>query len=458
MRQIKLRTLSFSSFGFYEFVRSGSGVLSLHILWKCFFEISQFQNNERGLILSDKNYQLKFVKSGQDQRIAKELFASCFSAHDSYFNHYQSLEKQLKFNPELKSKNYWLIFQGEQLIGATQIFILPIRVGISTLEIGGIGGVCTLPEFRKQGFNEALLNHCLDQMKKLNLDLTMLGGIPNYYHRYGYVPIFPNYQFKVQTRKLFEFEQTHSIRKFTPEDLPGLERLFQQEFSELTGTHVRTSEFWQYQFKLTPAIYVAENAEKQLTGYVWLDTGKQIRIKEAVSENGSAIESLLRFVAEEAHQRFQSEITGHLHPEQPFVRFLLPGCDIEMMTDYRRNGGWMGRIIHLDAAFKKLVPELSRRLQKTAFCSAELNLGFKTELGDLVLACKQGQVQVVHNQQPTNGFFEISQTTLTQMIFGYYAFDDLVAIHQLQVPKAYLPVIQALFPKKMAYIGAPDRF
>jgi predicted acetyltransferase len=405
-----------------------------------------------------KDYNFKFLQTEHDFQIANELFASCFAANNSYFNNFQSIEKQLAFNPVLNPENYWLLLLGDQVIGATQIFTFPIRIGIATLQIGGIGGVCTLPAFRRQGFNEALLNHCLVQMRQLNLDLSLLGGIPDYYHRFGYAVVMPTYQLKIPSRLLLDFTPTHPIRPFTPEDLPGLKRLFEQEFFGLPGVHARTSEFWRYHFKLNPAIYVAETPEKQLAGYLWLETRKEIWIKEAAAENGAVAESLLHFVAQQAQPRFQPEITGDLHPEQPFIRFLQPRCDISITTQHRSNGGWMARMINLAPTFQKLAPELSLRLQASSSASVNFNLGFKTDLGDLVLTCQSGQVQVAQNAAPSHGFIELSQATLTQMIYGYHHFSDLISRYSLQVPEEYLPVIQALFPKKSAYLGGPDHF
>jgi len=406
--------------------------------------------------LSAKNYHFRHLTTEHDHQIAKELFGRCFAANNSYFNHYQSIEKQLAYNPALRPENYWLIWLEDTIIGATQIFAFPIRIGIATLQLGGIGGVCTLPAFRRQGYNEALLNHCLAQMQQLGHDLSLLGGIPDYYHRFGYAVVMPTWQIKFSSQQLLKFSPTHDIRKITPEDLPGLQHLFEQEFSGVDGTHVRTREFWQYHFKLNPIIYIAENQAKQPVGYIWLETRDQIRIKEAAAETVVAATSLLQFVAREAQPRFQAEISGNLHPEQPFVRFLQPRCDFSITTQHRSNGGWMARVMNLIPAFQKLAPELSVRLQKSN-AKMHLNVGFRTDLGDLVLACHSGQVQV-SREAPTHGFIELPQSVLAQMIYGYHHFTDLAADHALQIPAAYLPLIQILFPKKMAFLGEPDHF
>lgn len=406
--------------------------------------------------MSVKNYHFKHLATEQDHQIAKELFGSCFAVNNSYFNHYQSIEKQLAFNPAISPENYWLIWQENTVIGATQIFTFPIRMGIATLQLGGIGGVCTLPAFRRQGYNEALLTHCLEQMQQLGHDLSLLGGIPDYYHRFGYAVVMPSWQIKFSSQPLLKFSPAHDIRKFTPEDLPLLQHLFEQEFSELDGTHVRSTEFWQYQFKLNPVIYLAENQAKQPVGYIWLETRDQIRIKEAAAQTAMAATSLLQFVAREAQPRFQPEISGNLHPEQAFLRFLYPLCDFSITSYHRSNGGWMARVMNLIPAFQKLAPELSRLLQKSN-AEMHLNVGFRTELGDLVLACHAGQVQV-SREAPSHGFIELSQSVLAQMIYGYHHFTDLIAYHGLKIPPVYLPLLQILFPKKKAFLGEPDHF
>ena len=60
------------------------------------------------------------------------------------------------------------------------------KVGDTTLKLGGIGGVCTLHDYRGQGLMKALMDRCVIDMKSEGYHVSWLGGQRQRYQYYGY--------------------------------------------------------------------------------------------------------------------------------------------------------------------------------------------------------------------------------------------------------------------------------
>jgi len=410
--------------------------------------------------MSEKKVVLRPLQTETDNQIASQLFARSFAIDNSYWTHHDGLMHQLEKHSGLSGENLWLIEQDGKIIGETSIYTFPIRIGAAILQMGGIGGVCTDPAYRKKGFNKILVNHCLEWMKKINLDISLLSGIKNYYHRFGYAPVVPKYQVQLDSKFCLNLSSTHyTVRKFLPQDIPALKALCNQEFASINGTHARSDEYWEWLILDNSEIYVALNNEKQIEAYIWVKIGEKVEIREAVGQNQAAIFSLLSWLGKMAQERFQAKISGYLHPEQPFTRAALPGCSATFTIKYQHNEGWMARIIQLKSTFQKLEVELNRRLKATIYQNSDESIYFKTDLGEFYLVIKAGELKFVEAvNAPNCAICQISQATLTQMIFGYFSIEDLCNQNLIEASERILPLLKTLFPKSLGYIGKPDYF
>lgn len=68
----------------------------------------------------------------------------------------------------------------------TGLFPMELRLGDSTLRMGGIGGVSSHPNERGAGHMTELMNHCVAKMRAEGHDLSWLSGLRQRYGRFGY--------------------------------------------------------------------------------------------------------------------------------------------------------------------------------------------------------------------------------------------------------------------------------
>src|SRR5258708_3422206 len=85
-----------------------------------------------------------------------------------------------------------LVVEGQQ-VSSCKVFPLTLRVGAATVRIDGMGEVGTHEEHRNRGYSRRVLDAALDRMAAGDAALSVLYGIPNFYPKFGYVTVGPEY-------------------------------------------------------------------------------------------------------------------------------------------------------------------------------------------------------------------------------------------------------------------------
>jgi hypothetical protein len=88
---------------------------------------------------------------------------------------------------EANADNLRIIRQDGRIVSAVCVYPAHIQWGDAILKIGGIGGVCTHPDARKNGYAGMLLDDCIRLMGEQDYDLSVLWpGPKDWYRRYGW--------------------------------------------------------------------------------------------------------------------------------------------------------------------------------------------------------------------------------------------------------------------------------
>ncbi len=122
--------------------------------------------------------------------------------------------------------------------------------GQVVLPMGGIGGVGTLPEYRKHGLATKLLCDAIAYMERKGHAISMLfTGINPFYARLGWAD-FPEWRFRLTVQRVPEETEVPEGYLVRPcdfdKDLPALQRLYRQHAAglELSLCHARPNAFW----------------------------------------------------------------------------------------------------------------------------------------------------------------------------------------------------------------------
>jgi len=235
-----------------------------------------------------------------------------------------------------------------------------MRIGRTRVRVAGIGGVGTLPAYRTRGWMRRTIDAALQAIRRRGYDLSLLFGIDDFYHRFGYVRAWPWIDVGVRLADLPREAPVHRPRRFTPRQRADLDALYNRRHACLTGTAVRPT----YRRPWHPRQWIGYQwgpPDGSPAGYVFLSR-RDGKADWACAEAVGDPEEVLRVLAQLGRRWRQTELGfPALHLASPLaVRLRRGTCRVAMA--YRRSGGAMVRTVNLPRALSKVVPELARRL------------------------------------------------------------------------------------------------
>ena len=237
-----------------------------------------------------------------------------------------------------------------------------MRIGASRVRVGGIGAVATDGDCRKRGFMAQTIHATLDAMHQGGYDMTMLFGVPNFYHRFGYVRAWPGQEYVIRVEDLPKGRPGPTPRRLHAFVRDDLATMYNREYARLTGTAVR------------PTYRSSRRRKGQWEHYTWGDArGRTLGYVTCCRRDGKfwcyescgEVEEALGVLAVLARRWDYREVRFHsVHYNHPLVRRLRRGtCSAEV--HYRRSGGAMIRTVNLESALRRMCRELSARLRRS---------------------------------------------------------------------------------------------
>lgn len=331
-----------------------------------------------------------------------------------------------------------------------------MRIGRARIKVGGVLGVETDEKHRCKGYATRVMNSALDRMTRERYGMSVLHGIRDFYHRFGYAPVVPDSRLYIPTDDLKRARRSFPVRKMRALDAPAVRNLYNRLNSRRNGTHVRPS-YWTF---FEGSFRVLREHPKPCKAVVCLDTGGRLlgyaamaynadryAVSEIEGSSRCALESIARHIGESALRRGIKEVEFRLPPDHLFGRVCLHlGGRWEI--DVPRNHGRMARIIDIDALFAALMPESRKRAEGLAW---DGKLVLESELGSVSLGLSgSGKDAAVH--------VFIPQMVLSQLVLGYSDVDTARHLDGVKIPGRALGMLRTLFPLRNPYLWWSDRF
>ena len=343
-----------------------------------------------------------------------------------------------------------------------------MRFGSAQLKMGGIEGVNTTEGHRNKGYSRRVMEATMAFMSENEFDVSMLFGIPNFYHKFGYATVIPETYVEFDTKDVPAAAPTYQVRKFQTEDAPKVIELYSANNAERTGTPLRTEIGWK-EFTnrggIIPDPYVVLNEADEVIGYFVCnrDNTKIDAIDQSCTlfdigyQDRTIFETIVHFLAHSVNYPSAERIRCAIPVDHPFAIFCRRyGCRTNIYTPKDHMG--MIRIINQSSTLEKITSELEKRLQRSSELSQwSGKILISTDLGQDCLEIDQGSV--VHTNNQTNTFhFEVPQDKLSQLMMGRRSIKDLAIESDVSVSEEIIPVLGTLFPLGHPHMWWSDRF
>jgi len=379
------------------------------------------------------------------------------------------MKDETRIEPTDRGWALTLSHEGKEVSGLS-IVDQKVRVGKASLKMAGIAGVWTAESHRRKGFASKVMWASIDEMVKRRYDVSILFGIEDFYHRYGYGVCFPNWTCQVDTGTLSAAAGSeYKVRAANKRDLAVIVKLYQKTNVRRPASTIRPANWMpvhqsRYGWRMprmgegierrAGKAIVAENEKSKVLAYAAFDAQDgHCMVIEIGGSDRWAFPALVRRIRQEAARVGAERVRFCVPPDDPFGEYLNRFGSV-WFGHHPSNSGSMGRIVSLERTIEKMIPTFEERLGRAELPKDGLSVG--TDIGTVTIVRKQGHLAV--SALNSSARVEVSQLALTQLITGYRSIQDLLVDGDAKVARRWADVVDALFPKANPYMWWPDRF
>ena len=353
--------------------------------------------------------------------------------------------------PNATPEDTRLAYRDGTLVGGLRVARYDLRVGRAAVSMGGLSWVSTLEKYRMEGYGAELVGDAVDYIGSCGCDVSLLFGISDFYHRFGYAPAMSGQCVVVNTKDACRAKQYCSVRRFAPRDAEAAIRCFNRNNADRTGTCVRKRAYWPWYRQSFAKARVVEGPRKRMLGYFIAGPAKSVySVRELVlTPRVEVYETVLAWLGQRAKANHAERIRFEMPTDHHFATYSRDyGALFE--SRYTRAGGGMMRIMDVSSLLRKIEPELRRRAVSSGQRFTFGRIEFRTDIGTASVCLAErtrGSVTV-----------RIDQNMLIRAIMGRDSFQELRQTGRARVPARAVPELDVLFPKHIAHVWSLDGF
>lgn len=350
-----------------------------------------------------------------------------------------------------------LMFDG-LAVSWVELLYRRLRVGRAELTFGGLADVFTRREHRGKGLSRRVLDQALKTMTADRLDVSMLFGIPDFYHKFGYRTALSDYRVDLPGRAAITLPVELAARSIPKRRHAEVLGLYGVDLRRRGFGTVRPRAAWPGYHRgamfRNEALVTGFYRGKKLVGYVVHDqSDKECRVPEMAALDQAAVRTMLAWLGRLCRAKVCETISLHLPPNHPASR-----AAIELGAAFTRqtaaNGGGMMRILNLGSTMAALMSELAARWAASTLGDRGLDLTLVTDLGPAELAIPARGTSA----ETIRGRVHLAQDRLIQLVTGYLGGAAMATRPEVRIPKKLAAAMDLLFPERCPTILATDTF
>lgn len=266
------------------------------------------------------------------RRLTENDFDQSLELSQYAFQYTVEEDEKLKRKETLKRHEVWGEFEGETLTSKVHILPLTIFLGGKEMKMGGVAGVATWPEYRRNGNVSRLLEISLKSMKEKGQVISLLHPFDiDFYRRFGWELCMSNKKYEMDRAHLQFMEAVSGkVKRLTvKENVEVLNTIYEDFAIKYNGMLKRDSCWWEnnvYSKGFHFAGYFNENDEAK--GYIlYKVSDKLMDIQEFIYLDGEARKGLWNFICQHDSMIDKVKI---LTPEDETLHFLLKNPKVKI--------------------------------------------------------------------------------------------------------------------------------
>ncbi|NIA14456.1 MAG: GNAT family N-acetyltransferase [Nitrospiraceae bacterium] len=405
--------------------------------------------------MSKSELTVKPVETDEELRLAHDLMAKV--QYPDYFSGLNWLEACGEGYPGFRREHTRIALWKGELAGALRMHTETIRLGEARLKMGGLGWVSTAQRHRRKGVCHALMIHTLDYLKQNHYHVSMLFGIPNFYHRFGFTTTLADYAIAIDTAEALHAPRTpYRKRPAKPGDIAAIQRIHAANDTDIACSLLRSSAHltnkWDHCKNMS---VLTSDSGKVLAYFTAHASDKQMQVSEVGVSAPQACSSVLAACGQLASDANLGRIRFLMPPPHPFARHLLQYQSTHEMRILRDQGAMLAFVDQAEA-LESLIPEWEDLLSRTNLRNEQIEITLVIDRVNYRVRARRGAIDIA--QQSGANRLSIASGDLMHLVTGYRYLDDILAKRRRILTAPGRALLAALFPKRTPYVWTFDRF
>ncbi|MBK5254681.1 MAG: GNAT family N-acetyltransferase [Vicinamibacteria bacterium] len=384
---------------------------------------------------------LRTVSTEADVRRSAELLAGAL-ASDEYERIYSLFGGALNACPYVRRERSFLWEAGGRVVGRLQLLDLGLQIGETLVPAAGISGLVIDPQFFGIGLALRFGQTILDQIRADGAEIAIgFTATRGYYERFAGVTVTPDYALTFEAPL---GAARGDLRELTPEELPHLLRLYQENNVGRTGVLVRSEVRWPWLYQKSDRYLLSDS------GYAGLRLEDALVHIDEIGGSASFFDELVSWLPRITGLPTPS-VRADIPPDHPFAAHA-ERYGAKMEVTLRASGGGMARIINVPNLLKRLEPVLSGRYLAARPDGPSIRLTLAVENSEAI--CVMGD--------PARGVESmrvmLPGAVLTRLVFGTLPAPVVLSEAALAAPDSVVSLLSLLFPRGYPHTWRADKF
>jgi predicted acetyltransferase len=287
--------------------------------------------------------------------------------------------------------------------------------------------------------------------------VSMLFGIPNFYHRFGYATTLAEYFVSMDVAELpVRGTGKYTARAVKPGDIPALQRIHRENNAGVPCSLIRSAAHFTNKWRRIEHARVFTNEQGKVAGYIVAHTPDgMLDVTEAGLDSPEVAPDLLANCSAAAQEAHRPRVRFALPPEHPLAHVLARYESAHEMRLTRESGGMM-TFVDVAEALENLVPEWEARATANGLSEHSAEATLVVDDRPFRVRSHRGAIDVAPG--PGGNKFSLSGGELVRLVTGYAHLEDVYGAERRLITSDGRMLLAALFPKRNPYVHLFDRF
>lgn len=340
-----------------------------------------------------------------------------------------------------------------QVVTHVGVWDYQMRIGSATVRSGGVGAVSTDGRYRKHGFMKLTMSAIKEGMRAEGYDMSWLGGIRNFYYRFGYQVAWPTTTYILPVVELPTEKPELRPHKFQVRHREDIAAIYNKEWAGVTGSAVRPTYLKSYNpFNLLGLLW--RDGKGRTVGYL---TYKINSRRMEVANFGGELDQVLRVIGLVARRLGLEDVGFNTLPYlSPMARRLRRmNCKVE--SQFAANAGPLIATVNLTTTLSKITGTLSARLAASPLVNWKGDLLVSDLRDRVLLKIRRGEVKAEAAPREWKADHALEGNDhVASLLIGADEPLELVRVGEMKLKGEAVKLIPILFPNEHPMLNQCD--